>query len=178
MSTTYIDTAELQQTARSPRVRPGVLGLGAALAGLTAVGAAVAIFLAPAAPRALPAMDASLGYAVDTRPAISHLDASQGYWDIIDSRPAVSMADTSLGYADMIDTRPAVSHLDASQGYWDAIDARPAVRELPAMPTSLGHWDFTAPAAAARPAMPRSMGHWDFTQETAPSGLGFWDIIE
>jgi hypothetical protein len=161
VSTTYAKTAQIQQAAaRSPRLRPGVLGLGAALAGVTAVGAAVAIFLAPAAPRALPAMDASLGYAVDARPAVSSLDASQGYWDVVDARPAVSAAGAT------------------SLGFWDMIDARPAVRELPAMPTSLGHWDFTAPASAVRPPMPRSMGHWDFTQQSEPTGLGFWDIID
>ena len=197
MSSTYVKPASIPQVIRPSR-SPGFLGLGAALVGVTAVGAAVAIFLAPAAPRALPAMDASLGYAdiIDTRPAISAI-GSQGYWDYVDARPAVSAYETSLGYADVIDTRPAVSQLDASQGYWDVVDARPAVaagstslgfwdvadarpavRTLPAMPASLGHWEFSTPKAAELPAMPRSMGHWDFTQKAAPTGLGFWDLID
>src|SRR5687767_15118365 len=111
MSTTYANTSQLEQAFRSPRLRPGVLGLGAAIAGLTAVGAAAAIVLAPAAPRALPAMDATLGYAYDTRPAISRLD-------------------TSLGYADIIDTRPAVRELPAmpaSLGHWDFTAPAPEV---------------------------------------------------
>jgi hypothetical protein len=179
MSTTYVKPASLPQVVSPFRGR-GLLGLGAALAGVTAVGAAIAIFLAPAAPRALPAMDASLGYhdVIDTRPAVSRLESSQGYWDVVDARPAISRFETSMGYADVIDTRPAVSRFESSQGYWDVIDARPAVRELPAMPSSLGHWEFSTPKAVARPPMPRSMGHWDFTQKAEPTGLGFWDLID
>jgi hypothetical protein len=92
MSTTYIKPANVLQIKRPSHIRRNVFGLVGAVAGVAAVGAAVAIFLAPPAPRSLPAMDASLGYhdVVDTRPTISSVDASQSYVGYESTHHAVS----------------------------------------------------------------------------------------
>jgi hypothetical protein len=116
MSSTYAKPTVVRPAVGRSQRRSGLLGLGAVLAGVTAVGAAVTIFLIPAeAPPTAPAVP------------LPAMDASFGFWDYIDTRPAVSRSDTSMGF-------------------WDVIDTRPAVRELPAMPASMGHWDFTLPA--------------------------------
>jgi len=123
------------------RTRAG-LTIGMAIAGVAAV--AIVLSATPLlrpTPTALPAMDAGMGF-----------------WDRIDTRPAVSRSDTSMGFWDRIDTRPAVSRSDMSMGFWDYIDTRPAVRELPAMPASLGYWDFvTVPERPSAPAPARGL---------------------
>jgi hypothetical protein len=55
MSSTYTKPAGVQSTGRPARRRPDLLGLGAVLAGVAAVGAAAAIFLAPTEAPAVPA---------------------------------------------------------------------------------------------------------------------------
>ena len=49
MSSTFVKPTGITQPVCRSRRGPGFLGLGAALAGVTAVGAAVALFLLPAA---------------------------------------------------------------------------------------------------------------------------------
>ena len=150
MSSTYVKPTIARRVVRPPRRRSGLLGLGAVLAGVTAVGAAVAIFLLPtAAPTSAPAIP------------LPAMDASMGYSDHVDTRPAISRSDTSMGFWDQVDARPAVSRSNTSMGFWDFVTVP------------------TRPEPAALRPMPRSMGHWDFTlPKPEPTGLGFWDHIQ
>ena len=98
MSSTHADSSIIHPAGGRTQRRSGVLGLGTVLAGVAAVGAAVAILLIPAeAPSAAPAIP------------LPAMEASLGFWDVIDTRPAVSRSDTNMGFWDVIDTRPAVS---------------------------------------------------------------------
>ena len=54
MSSKYAESTIGRLAVARPRRRTGLLGLGAVLAGVTAVGAAVAVFLAPAQAPAVP----------------------------------------------------------------------------------------------------------------------------
>jgi hypothetical protein len=190
MSSTYVKPATVARPASPRFVNPTVLRLGGVLAGVTAVGAAVTIFLAPAAPRALPPMDASLGYhdLIDTRPAVSRSEASHGWWDVVDSRPAVSVGARSYGDADVAESHPAAWRYatgEPSLGYAGRVDAQPAVRPLAAMPFSQEFGDSNmnadrtagvsagtaaaSPGSVVLPSMPFSIGSWDFAEE-APRG--------
>jgi hypothetical protein len=72
MSSTYVKPTGITQTVRRSLRRPGFLGLGAALAGVTAVGAAAVIYFSPAQAPAVPAAPpAALSW-----PAIPAEDAS------------------------------------------------------------------------------------------------------
>jgi hypothetical protein len=143
MSSTYVTPAGVASRGRRSRGLTGFLGLGAALAGVTAVGAAVAISLIPVqAPASAPAL---------TRPAI---DDSRSYIGSEDTHRLFLAPETSMGFWDYIDTRPAVPATGARESYKGYADARPSVAARPAMPASLGHGDFTLARSVAADVVP------------------------
>jgi hypothetical protein len=202
VSTTYVKPASNLRVVRRSGTRRTALGVGGALAAVTAVGAAVAIFLAPAAPRALPAMDASLGYAdmIDARPAISRVDASpavssvhvsHGYFDAYTARaaaaPRFGVAETAQGY-ETVASPLAYGDL-ATIGivgeYVDGAVVGAAAKSYADLATVPGPNGFDEPLSRPLRLVVREGAQGYETvavplpsTKPEPTGLGFWDLIE
>jgi secreted PhoX family phosphatase len=151
MSSTYVKPASIGQVNRPSRRRAGLIGLGAVVAGVTAVGAAVAIFLAPAEVPALPAPRSAV--AVPASPIQAYaVEGTQGYeWRVKSAADRYAVAEGPFGYETVggdvrsaptiavlgphIDSQTAVESGDVNRGYWALVGARP--------PSSFGHLDVT-----------------------------------